>query len=60
MEMALEDGWENGMAGVYGGLQRVSRFLREAYVNPFISPSLPSCCSPVVPPIASREFLEYS
>jgi hypothetical protein len=37
-----------------------SRAVREAYMNPLISPSLPSFCSPVVQPAASRELLEYS
>jgi hypothetical protein len=35
------------------------RAVREVYVNPLISPSLPSFYSPVAQPAASREFLDY-
>jgi hypothetical protein len=58
-EMA-SGGGENGITAGRRAYSGYARAVREVYMNPSISSSLPLICSPVVQPAASRELLEYS
>jgi hypothetical protein len=51
--------WQACTAG-HSAYSGSARAVREAYMNPLISPSLLFFCSPVVQPAASREFLDHS